>query len=42
VGKREFHVCKIEDYSQFVTNPSIALKQLALNLHLTINEKVIS
>jgi hypothetical protein len=26
VEKKEFHVCKIEDYSQFAANPSIALK----------------
>jgi hypothetical protein len=33
VGKREFHVFKIEGHSQFATNPFKALKQLAINLH---------
>jgi hypothetical protein len=33
VEEKEFHVCKTKDYSQFATNPSIALKQLAPNLH---------
>jgi len=42
VEERELHVCKTEDCSQFATNPSIALKQLAHDLHLTINEKVAS
>jgi len=40
--RREFHVCKTKYYNQFVANPSIALKQSTPNLHLTINEKVIS
>jgi hypothetical protein len=41
VEERDFHICKIEDCNQFVANPPIALKQLTLNLHLTINEKFI-
>jgi hypothetical protein len=40
VEERELHVCKIEDCGQFATNPSIALKQITHDLHLTINEKV--
>jgi hypothetical protein len=33
VEKKEFHVCKTKGHSQFATNPSKALKQLAINLH---------
>jgi hypothetical protein len=39
VEESELHVHKIEDCSQFATNPSTTLKQITHDLHLT-NEKV--